>query len=58
MVVMLSKSSKTLLFVLHLQLDFEIFKSLHVVRVDPKYGLVDIKYKSRLRGDDYYVLAS
>lgn len=28
------------------------------VRVDPKHGLIDIKYKSRLRGDDYYVLAS
>ncbi|KAI3668105.1 hypothetical protein L6452_43180 [Arctium lappa] len=34
------------------------FDSPDGVRVDPKHGLVDIKYKSRLRGEDYYVLAS
>ena len=28
------------------------------IRVDPKHRLIDIKYKYRLKGDDYYVLAS
>ena len=28
------------------------------VRIDRKHNLVDVKYKSRLRGDDTYVLAS
>lgn len=34
------------------------FNTVGGVRVDPKHNLVDVKYKSRLRTDDPFILAS